>query len=117
VVLVTGGPPDLYSVDPLEIEGFIRHHPADDFYRESEYDLNAPLMLAAKMRADRWRLFPVGVGPQSDVDFLDRLARRAGTAGAGGGGALVSVDPSRHQRQLTLIFQEIVSNPQIRIVQ
>ena len=117
VVLITGGLPDVYSVDPSEIDGYIRHHPTGDFYQDSAYALNAPLMLAAKMRADRWQVFSVGVGPKSDADFLDRMARCAATADASGHGAPISADPGRHQRQLTLIFQEIVSSPRIRIVQ
>ncbi len=117
VVLLTDGVPNLYVSGRSEIDRFIRDNPSDDFYRRGKYPYNAALMQAAAVEHDGWYLYPVGVGLGTDYDFMDRLARMGNTANGDGESPRGSGNPAEYERRLSAIFEEIITNPQVRLVQ
>ena len=125
VVLITDGVPSLYSTDPAEIRRFVTAHDArDEFYGKGEFCKNAALMQVARMQAEHWLTFAVGVGPGraslaaggSFGDFMDRLARLGQTADAKGKCAPGSGNPAEYEGRLTEIFEKIITNPTVRLV-
>ena len=74
-------------------------------------------MQAARMDADNWDMFAVGMGLGADYDFMDRLARMGGTANGDGQSPRGSGNPAEYEQRLTEIFEEIITNPQVRLVQ
>jgi hypothetical protein len=70
-----------------------------------------------QMEQKNWHVFPVGVGLGTDYDFMDRLARSGGTADDGGQSPRGSGNPAEYEQRLTDIFEEIITNPQVRLVQ
>jgi hypothetical protein len=117
VVLLTDGVPNVYVSSKSEVNRFISNNRSDDFYTGGKYAYNASLMQAAIMEQKRWRVFPVGVGLGTDYDFMDRLARTGATADEGGESPRGSGNPAEYERRLTDIFEEIITNPQVRLVQ
>jgi len=142
VVLLVNGLPSLYRTDPAEITRFVSTHSANEaFYDEGEFCKNAALMQVARMRADHWLTFAVGVGPgtassaaggtassaaggtashavgSSLDDFIDRVARLGKTAETDGKCAPGGGDAAEYEGRLTEIFEQIITNPTIRLVQ
>lgn len=117
VVLLTDGVPNLYSSDPSDIDQYMQDHPNSDFYGGGYYWLDAPLMQAHQMQAQNWLLFPVGVGLGTDYDFMDRMARMGGTEDDDGQSPRGSGNPAEYEQRLTDIFEQIIANPQVRLVQ
>jgi hypothetical protein len=62
-------------------------------------------------------VFPVGVGLGTDYDYMDRLARLGGTSDEDGQSARGSGNPAEYEQRLTEIFEEIITNPKVRLVQ
>ena len=116
VVLLTDGIPNLYSSDPGDIDGYINSSSSTDFYNTGAYWYDAPLMQAMQMQAENWLVFPVGVGLGTDYDFMDRLARSGGTDNDSGQSPRGSGNPAEYEQRLVEIFEEIITNPQVRIV-
>lgn len=117
VVLLTDGVPNLYSSHPSEIDAFIAQSESTDFYSGGAYWYDAPLMQAAAMQAHGWSTFPVGVGLGTDYDFMDRLARLGGTANEDGQSARGTGNPVDYEQRLTQIFEQIITNPKVRLVE
>lgn len=76
----------------------------------------AALRQTAMMQSDHWYVYAAGVGLDCDTDFMDRLARLGSTANQGhaptGGG-----NPNTYEANVTEIFNKIVTNPKLRLVQ
>ena len=117
VVLLTDGVPNLYSSDPTAINDFISDNPSSDFYNTGEYWYDAALMQSMQMQQENWHMFPVGVGLGTDYDFMDRMSRMGGTANDDGQSSRGSGNPAEYEQRLTEIFKEIITNPQVRLVQ
>jgi len=117
VVLLTDGVPNLYVSSRREIDRFIRENPSDDFYGGWKYAYDASLMQAAVMEQKNWYMFPVGIGLGTDYDFMDRLARMGATANDDGESPRGSGNPAEYEQRLSSIFEEIITNPQVRLVQ
>ena len=117
LVLLTDGVPNLYVSDPAQIDQFIGKNPSPNFYANGAYWYDGPLMQAMDMEAKNWKVFPVGLGLGTDYGFMDRLARMGATAGDNGQGPRGSGNPAEYEQRLTDIFKEIITNPQIRLVQ
>jgi hypothetical protein len=71
-------------------------------------------MKTAQLKADRIRVYPVGVGGGCDYDFMDRAARIGGTADAAGQSPRGSGNPADYELRLQ---KEIITKPQVRLVQ
>ena len=69
------------------------------------------------MQAADWQVFSVGIGLGTDYDFMDRMARLGGTANDAGQSPRGSGNPAEYEQRLTEIFEKIITNPQIRLVQ
>ena len=116
VVLLTDGAPNLYISSPGDIDSFTSDHSSADYYRNGSYWLDAPLMQAAKIKADKWLLHPVGLGLGTDYGFMDRLARLGGTANGGGQSPRGSGNPAEYEQRLVDIFRQIILSPQVSLV-
>jgi hypothetical protein len=116
VVLLTDGAPNLYISSPGDIDSYISDHASPDYYRDGSYWLDAPLMQAAKIKADKWFLHPVGLGLGTDYGFMDRLARLGGTANASGQSPRGSGNPAEYEQRLVDIFRQIILSPQVTLV-
>jgi len=117
VVLLTDGVPNLYVSSRSTVDNYIGGHPDGDYYRHGAYAYDAPLMQCAQMQGKKWSMFPVGVGLGTDYDFMDRLARMGGTANSSGESPRGSGNPADYEQRLTDIFEEIINNPRVRLVQ
>lgn len=117
VVLLTDGVPNLYVSSNGVIEKFMRDHPRSEFYGHGAYWYDAALMQALAIGQDNWMLFPVAVGLGADYDFMDRLARLGGTADEEGRSPRGTGNPAEYERRLTAIFEKIIANPKVRLVQ
>ena len=107
---------DVPIVSPGDIDGYINSSSSTDFYNTGAYWYDAPLMQAMQMQAENWLVFPVGVGLGTDYDFMDRLARSGGTDNDSGQSPRGSGNPAEYEQRLVEIFEEIITNPQVRIV-
>ena len=74
------------------------------------------MMDALNMQHNNWYVFPVGVGRGGDQTFMNRMAVKGGTAKNGAGYAIAS-DSSTYETTLRSIFQQIITNPRLRLVQ
>ena len=92
-------------------------HPSDDFYGSSDTHKNAALMQCMDMQAQKWHIFPVGIGLGTDYDFMDRTARMGGTSNQDGQSPRGSGNPAEYEQRLQTIFQNIITNPKARLVQ
>ena len=117
VVLLTDGVPNLYASSPAVIDSFIANNSSSNFFANGAYWYDGPLMQAMDMEMDRWKVFPVGLGLGADYNFMDRLARMGGTADDNGQGPRGSGNPAEYEQRLTDIFKDIITNPQVRLVQ
>jgi len=117
VVLLTDGVPNLYTSNASDVNRYIASHPDGDYYSSGSVPYNAPLVDAARMYAENWQVFPVGIGLGTDYDFMDRMSRLGGTANEDGQGARGSGNPAEYEERLAEIFREIITNPKVRLVQ
>lgn len=118
VVLLTDGVPNLYVNSQATINSYISNHSErTDFYNNGAYWYDSPLMETAMMQADRWFVYPVGVGLGTDYSFMDRMARMGSTASDNGQSPRGSGNPAEYEQKLTDIFRKIITSPQVRLVQ
>lgn len=117
VVLLTDGLPNLYVSDTGSINDTISDSGSSDFFGGGYYWFDAPLAQTYKMRNDGWYVFPVGIGLGTNYDFMDRMARLGGTANDSGQSTRGSGNPAEYEKRLTEIFEEIITNPQVKLVQ
>jgi len=115
VVLLTAGAPDLYVSSPSEIAGYAEDHPSGAFHRNGRYAPDAALMQVDQMRSLRWSVLAVGVGAGADDDFVDRVARLGGTAGADGHAPRGGRGADCEDRLRDLV-EQIITHPQVRLV-
>ncbi len=117
VVLLTDGLPNLYVSDTGTINDAIKDSGGDDFYGGGYYWFDAPLGQTFRMRQEGWYVFPVGIGLGTNYDFMDRMARLGGTANDAGQSTRGSGNPAEYEKRLTEIFEDIITNPQVKLVQ
>lgn len=117
VVLLTDGVPNQWQTSNSAIDSYISGNSSSNFYANGAYWLDAPIMQAAKMKADDWLVYPVGLGLGTDYNFMDRLARAGGTADSSGKSPRGSGNPAEYEERLTEIFRKIIENPEVRLVQ
>ncbi len=78
---------------------------------------NAALMQTSQMQGDKWYVFAAGIGRGCDYDFMDRVARMGATANPDGQCPRGSDDPTVYEEVLRQIFENIITNPKLRLVQ
>jgi Flp pilus assembly protein TadG len=117
IVLLTDGMPNLYQSSNSTISTYESQHPGANFYGGSSfYPQDAALMQTSMVRGDNWYLYPVGIGLGCDYDFMDRMARTGATANQSGQSPRGTGNPAVYETVLTQIFQNIITNPKLRIV-
>jgi Flp pilus assembly protein TadG len=112
VVFLTDGLPNIYESSTAVINAAMTAHPGD---WGSSYAQNGALMQALNRQGDNWSLYAVGVGLGGDQAFMDRMARKAGTAKDGASYPMAS-DSSAYETTLKSIFNSIITNPRLRLV-
>lgn len=117
VVLLTDGEPNLFDSSSGAINSYKTAHPSSNFYSSGNTAQNAALMQSSTMQGDKWSMYPVGLGLGTDYDFLDRMARMGGTADNNGQSARGSGNPAEYEQRMKDIFQKIITNPKVRLVQ
>jgi len=116
VVLLTDGMPNAYSSSASVISAYRTANPSSDYYGGSNYHYDAALMQAMTMQLENWKVFPVGLGLGCDYGFMDRMGRVGDTADSNGESPRTSGNPIAYEQELTEIFRQIISNPQVRLV-
>ena len=74
-------------------------------------------MQTSMVQGNNWYLYPVGIGLGCNYDFMDRMARMGATANNSGESARGTGNPAQYEAVLTQIFQNIITNPKLRLVQ
>ncbi len=116
VVVLTDGVPNVTSSATGDISSFMSDNPDSNFYGGGYWWLDGPLMQSKIMTSKRWKTYPVGIGLGTDYDFMDRMARMGTTANASGQSPRGSGNPAEYETRLKQIFQEIIDNAGVRLV-
>jgi Flp pilus assembly protein TadG len=131
VVLLTDGQPnqkrswvttgmigDFVSHNPSSWTNPATGHEANNWLTGGDYsyEKNAALMRTSTMRGDNWFVYAAGIGLACDYDFMDRVARMGLTADPQGQCPRGSGDPLIYETKLREIFENIITNPKLRIV-
>ena len=99
------------------ISSYISNNPSPNYYSGSSMNaFNAPIMQAAAMNLNNVKTYSVGIGFGTDYDFLDRLARTGKTSYNNGQAPRNTGDPSQYEQKLKDIFQNIIVNAGVRLV-
>ncbi len=117
VVLLTDGRPNLYESSRTAINTYKADNTSSNYYSSGNYPQNAALMQTSIMQGENWNVYAAGVGGGSDYDFMDRLARLGATANTDGESPRGTADPAAYETVLKDIFEKIISNPKLRLVQ
>jgi Flp pilus assembly protein TadG len=120
VVLLTDGKPNLYSSSGSTISNYENAHSNSNYYgSSSDYAQDAAMMQTATMQGNNWSVFPVELGLQGDDDFMNRIysvamgkTKQTLTSPYDATG-----DPTYYEQELIDIFNKIISNPKLRLVQ
>ena len=115
VVLLTDGVPNVWITPQADIDEFVAENPSSEYYDSAYVWYNSALYQAAQFGYQKDNLYNVGIGLGTDYDFMDRMARLAGTD-EGGQARRGSGNPAQYEQVLTAIFTEIIKNPGGRLV-
>jgi hypothetical protein len=114
IVFLTDGNPNINESSEHDIDDYKAAHSGDDW--GSNYAQNGALMQSSIAQGANSSLYAVGVGEGGNQTFMDRMARNAGTDKNGAGYPIAS-DSATYEATLKSIFQGIISNPKLRLVQ
>jgi hypothetical protein len=115
-VLLSDGVPNVWATDESKVSSFMGGNPSPNFYDPDYVWYNAPLMQTAEIQKKNQKMYPVGMGMGSDLDFMDRMARIAKTD-QGGLSARGAGNPADYEAQLTAIFDKLLKQRATRLVQ
>jgi Flp pilus assembly protein TadG len=113
VVFLTDGQPNIYESDDSDINAYKAAHTGGWGSNKSQ---DASLMQAQTMQGSNWYLYAVGVGMGGSQSFMDLMAKKGGTA-INGAAYPIANNVSTYESTLRGIFDKIVSNPKLRLVQ
>ena len=116
MVLITDGMPNIWQSSSSTISNYISNNPDPDYYSSGNDSYNSVLMQTDTFKGNKGSLFPVGMGLGADFDFMDRIARMAGTADQNGLSPRPSGNPAQYEAELTNIFSNIIQTPGVRLV-
>jgi hypothetical protein len=120
VVLLTDGKPNLYSSSGSTISSYEKSNPNSNYYgSSSDYAQDAAMMQTATMQGKNWSVFPVELGLQGDADFMNRIysvAMGKTTQTLTSPYTTATGDPTYYETELINIFNKIISNPKLRLV-
>jgi hypothetical protein len=113
VIFLTDGNANLYESSDGTINQYMAAHSGG---WDSDYASNGALMQASMMQGNNWYLYAVGIGLNSDQTFMNRMAVKGGTA-KNGASYTNATDSSAYEATLRSIFESIITNPKLRLVQ
>jgi hypothetical protein len=116
VVLLTDGIPNAWQSSAGTINNYINANPDADYYASDYLWYNSALMQSAQIKGENSALYDVGVGLGADYNFMDRMARLAGTD-ENGQSPRGSGNPAQYEQTMTDIFTQIIKAPGSRLVQ
>lgn len=116
IVLMTDGIPNAWQSTQADVDKYALQNPSPDFYDPAYVWLNAPLVQAALANSERTKSYMTAMGMGTDYDFMNRMARMAGTDD-GGKIPRGSGNPADYEQRLTEIFRDIVKKVGTRLVQ
>ena len=117
VVVLTDGQPNIVTSSASTISNYISANPSANYFTGGGNDaFNAPIMQAAAMKLKGYKTYSVGIGFGTDYDFMDRVARTGTTADSNGQAPRNTGDPSQYEAKLKTIFQDIIVNAGVRLV-
>jgi Flp pilus assembly protein TadG len=114
IVFLTDGNANLYESSDSTINAYKNAHPSASW--GSSYAENGALMQSSIAQGANSSLYAVGVGAGGNQTFMDRMAKNAGTAKNNAAYPIAS-DSATYEATLKSIFQGIISNPKLRLVQ
>jgi len=121
VVLLTDGKPNLYSSSAGAISNYEGANANTNYYgSSSDYAQDAAMMQTSIMQGNNWSVFPVELGLQGDDDFMNRIysvAMGKTTQTLASPYTTATGDPTYYEQELIDIFNKIISNPKLRLVQ
>ena len=116
IIFLSDGVPNVWQSSSTDVNDHITAHPNSDYYGSDYIWYNAALMQVAQFKSeDDGYLYPVGMGLGADLDFMDRVARVAGTD-QGGLSPRGTGNPADYEQRLIDILNKIVKNPGTRLV-
>jgi Flp pilus assembly protein TadG len=113
VIFLTDGNANLKETEDGVIGQYMTAHPGG---WDDDYPSNAALMQSAKMQGENWYLYAVGMGLDSDQGFMNKMAVKGGTA-KDGKSYDNATDSNVYEETLKSIFQNIITNPKLRLVE
>lgn len=119
VVLLTDGVPNLYSSSSTKISNYITANPNSNYYTSGSIPQNAAMMQAATMLGNNWSVFPVELGLQGNADFMNRIysITKGETTKTVSSPYDATGNPADYETNLITIFNDIISNPKLHLVQ
>lgn len=119
VVLLTDGMPNLYSSNSSAITSFRLANPNSNFYGSTSYAQDAAMMQASTMLVNNWSVFPVELGLQGSADFMNRIysVSKGETSQTLPCPYDATGNPADYETHLITIFNDIISNPKLHLVQ
>ena len=113
VILITIGTPDTSESSPGQIENYLAAHDDKGFYGDGDYPHDAAMMYAHKMRQREWQVIPVGIGPNADYKFVERMAKMTGAFG-GKKPPKFDKSPEKFEQLLVdMLSQQLVKSPKL----
>ncbi len=131
IVLLTDGMPNQKrsSLSSTTINNYKNSHPStwtnpdtgqtvNNWFTGGDYyvEKNAALMHTSSMQSGHWYVYAAGIGQGCDYDFMDRVARMGATSNNDGQCPRGSADPMVYENVLRQIFENIITNPKLRLV-
>ena len=113
VIFLTDGNANLYESSNNTINNYMNQHTGG---WDNDYASNAALMQAAMLRGNNWYLYAIGIGSDADQAFMNRMANKGGPA-INGAAYTATTSSATCEATLTSIFQGIITNPKLRLVQ
>jgi hypothetical protein len=131
IVLLTDGQPNLQQSSNSTITSYMNANPSTWTNPSTgqvtnnwavtggyTYQQQAALMQTSEMQTSGWYVYAVGLGLDCDSDFMNRVARMGNTANSTTGQAPPSAgDSTTAQANLTTVFNSIITNPKLHLVQ
>jgi hypothetical protein len=118
IVFLTDGEPNIKETANNVIDQYKLANPGS---WGSSYEQNAALMQAQQVLGRFWSLYPVGVGARGRQDFMDLMAKKAGTTVPRDDGTVgayaIAADSATYEENVKAIFNSIINNPRLRLVQ
>jgi Flp pilus assembly protein TadG len=121
VILLTDGVANLKDSSNSTVSSYESAHPStysgsSNYYGSSDYYSDAAMMQTNTMQGQGWKVYALGIGLAVDTDFMNRMARVGGTADDSGNAPTTSGDPSTYETEMTALLDQIIDNPQVRLV-